>query len=116
MILLVYINKYKKFKNIQPTLIHLFNVQYSERVSVHPNVLANQLNVLDVKVQRLKRMLPSDLTTGFLNTRLSRTGVILYKTSILIINSYYPLVRSQNYLEIKHSCKLLESISLLLFC
>jgi hypothetical protein len=42
--------------------IHRYSVKYSERVSVHPNVLATQLNVREVnEVRRLKRLEPSDL-------------------------------------------------------
>lgn len=46
-------------------VIHQFCVKYSERVLVHPNVLANKLNAHDnSQVRRLKRFQPSDLTRG----------------------------------------------------
>ena len=42
----------------------IFSVKYSARVSVHPNVLANQLNVPNInEARRLKRLLPLDLST-----------------------------------------------------
>lgn len=45
--------------------IQRYSEKYSERVLVHPNVLANKLNVREVnEVRRLKRLLPLDLTTG----------------------------------------------------
>ena len=45
-------------------VIYQFSVKYSARVSVHPNVLANQLNVPNInEVRRLKRLLLLDLST-----------------------------------------------------
>ena len=44
--------------------IHRFSEKYSKRVLVHPNVLANRLNVPSGEVRRLKRLMPSDFTSG----------------------------------------------------
>ena len=43
--------------------IHRFSSKYCERVSVHPIVLVNRLNMPNSEVRRLKRLLPFD-TTG----------------------------------------------------
>ncbi|KAF7286364.1 hypothetical protein GWI33_005660 [Rhynchophorus ferrugineus] len=46
------------------SVIQRICVKYFERVSVHPNVLANQLNMRrDTEVRRLKRLTPPDLIT-----------------------------------------------------
>ena len=44
--------------------IHRFSEKHSKRVLVHPDVLANRLNVPSGEVRRLKRLMPSDLTSG----------------------------------------------------
>ena len=44
--------------------VHRFSEKYSKRVLVHPNMLANRLNVPSGEVRRLKRLMPSDFTSG----------------------------------------------------